>query len=311
MTFQQLTFVVEAARCMSINKAAERLYTHQSNVSNVIRQLEGELGIQIFQRTKKGVLVTEEGREFLNYAEEILDRVGFIEEVYSVRARQRKHYFSVSSMRSYFLSVPTMRLYDHMSDSGPDPVYIRLKRQTYHDVMDDVQCGRSDLGVAFILRSQNRKMEKYCHAKNLECFHLGDTRMHVLVREGHPILSQSDPLKSITDYPYLIIEEQENFGRYYDEFSRSILQLFQKAPKYMISVNDSNTGNDIIAYTDVFYISTTPWQHSDHYRFTSIPLPGDENLLSHYYILRKDQATSPFVPLYIQQLKDLFQHLTE
>lgn len=68
MTFQQLSFVVEVANCESINKAAERLYTSQSNVSNSIKALEEELGIQIFLRTKKGVSVTEEGREFLSYA---------------------------------------------------------------------------------------------------------------------------------------------------------------------------------------------------------------------------------------------------
>ena len=55
MTFQQLSFVVEVANCESINKAAERLYTSESNVSNSIKALEEELGIQIFLRTKKGV----------------------------------------------------------------------------------------------------------------------------------------------------------------------------------------------------------------------------------------------------------------
>ena len=53
MTFQQLSFVVEVANCESINKAAERLYTSQSNVSNSIKALEEELGIQIFLRTKE------------------------------------------------------------------------------------------------------------------------------------------------------------------------------------------------------------------------------------------------------------------
>ena len=42
MTFQQLSFVVEVANCESINKAAERLYTSQSNVSNSIKALEEE-----------------------------------------------------------------------------------------------------------------------------------------------------------------------------------------------------------------------------------------------------------------------------
>ena len=79
MTFQQLSFVVEVANCESINKAAERLYTSQSNVSNSIKALEEELGIQIFLRTKKGVSVTEEGREFLSYANEIIDKKIFVE----------------------------------------------------------------------------------------------------------------------------------------------------------------------------------------------------------------------------------------
>ena len=55
MTFQQLSFVVEVANCESINKAAERLYTSQSNVSNSIKALEEELGIQrAFPSRKRG-----------------------------------------------------------------------------------------------------------------------------------------------------------------------------------------------------------------------------------------------------------------
>ena len=48
MTFQQLSFVVEVAKCESINKAAEKLYTSQSNVSNSIKALEEELGHIIY-----------------------------------------------------------------------------------------------------------------------------------------------------------------------------------------------------------------------------------------------------------------------
>ena len=67
MTFLQLTFAVEVAKNTSINKAAEQLYTSQSNVSNSIKALEDELGIRIFGRTKKGISITETGREFLSY----------------------------------------------------------------------------------------------------------------------------------------------------------------------------------------------------------------------------------------------------
>ena len=108
MTFLQLTFAVEVANSTSINKAAERLYTSQSNVSNSIKALEDELGIKIFDRTKKGISVTEPGREFLSYAREILDKMDFVEDLYK-KSRFRQEYFSVSSMRSYFLSYPITR----------------------------------------------------------------------------------------------------------------------------------------------------------------------------------------------------------
>ena len=146
MTFQQLSFVVEVANCESINKAAERLYTSQSNVSNSIKALEEELGIQIFLRTKKGVSVTEEGREFLSYANEIIDKKIFVEDLYA-KSHFRKQYFSVSSMRSFFLSTPITRLWPQISDGHGGSIYIRLKKQSFYDVLDDVQHCRSDLGI--------------------------------------------------------------------------------------------------------------------------------------------------------------------
>ena len=131
MTFQQLSFVVEVANCESINKAAERLYTSQSNVSNSIKALEEELGIQIFLRTKKGVSVTEEGREFLSYANEIIEpKKIFVEDLYA-KSHFRKQYFSVSSMRSFFLSTPITRLWPQISDGHGGSIYIRLEKTVF------------------------------------------------------------------------------------------------------------------------------------------------------------------------------------
>ena len=50
MTFQQLQYVSEVAHLGSINRAAHKLFVSQSSVSNTIKALETELGIQIFHR---------------------------------------------------------------------------------------------------------------------------------------------------------------------------------------------------------------------------------------------------------------------
>ena len=51
-----------AARCGSLTKAAELLYSNQPNVTRVIRLLENELGCRLFFRTNRGVQLTPEGK---------------------------------------------------------------------------------------------------------------------------------------------------------------------------------------------------------------------------------------------------------
>ncbi|GEM_PF-1655731 len=305
MTFQQLSFAVEVAKCASINKAAERLYTHQSNVSNAIKQLEEELGIQIFKRTKKGVSVTNDGREFLSYAEEIIDKKAFVEDLYAIRNRYRRQYLSVSSMRAYFLSMPIIQLQDYLTREDIDPTYIRLKKRSFSDVLDDVEQGQSDLGIVFLPKSQKRRIQRISSAKSLDYFELGDSHVSVVLREDHPVLL-SDPMKHITKYPYVIAEATENFRKFYDEASRSISQLFQNPPNVVISINESAASQDIVAHTNSFFISCTTWQHSQHYAFSSLSLEGDDNILTHYYVTRKNHEPSPLTELYIRELKKMF-----
>ena len=218
MTFQQLSFVVEVANCESINKAAERLYTSQSNVSNSIKALEEELGIQIFLRTKKGVSVTEEGREFLSYANEIIDKKIFVEDLYA-KSHFRKQYFSVSSMRSFFLSTPITRLWPQISDGHGGSIYIRLKKQSFYDVLDDVQHCRSDLGIVFLMKSHSNRITRLCSVKDLDYHLLGESHISIVTRADHPILQAQEtvPVEDrMADYPYVIAENHENFGRFYD-----------------------------------------------------------------------------------------------
>ena len=310
MTFLQLTFAVEVARNTSINKAAERLYTSQSNVSNSIKALEDELGIRIFDRTKRGVSVTATGREFLSYAQEILDKMDFVEDLYK-KSRLHQEYFSVSSMRSYFLSSPITNLWPHIEHGyNGNRIYIRLKKLSFNDVMDDVQGGQSDLGVVFLTKDHRQRVERLCNVKDLEYHELGESHISLVMQKDHPVLEADDPKSQITDYPYVVSESTESFGRFYDDSSPSIHRLFEEPPQCIISINDSAGSQDIVAQSNSFFISSTTWQHPQHYTFTSLPLnENDSNILTHYYILRKDAKHHPLTYLYIEELKKMFGSL--
>ena len=78
MKLQQLRYAVEVARNdLNITQAAQSLYTSQPGISKQIRQLEDELGIELFARSGKHLTrVTPAGEDILGLAEEVLPGSG-------------------------------------------------------------------------------------------------------------------------------------------------------------------------------------------------------------------------------------------
>ncbi len=69
MTLLQLKYVVTVAVAGTISEAAKQLFMTQPSLTSAIKELEQELGITIFNRTNKGVVLSSEGEEFLGYAD--------------------------------------------------------------------------------------------------------------------------------------------------------------------------------------------------------------------------------------------------
>ena len=65
MTLQQLKYALTIADCNSINEASKQLFISQPSLSETIRELETELGFDIFLRSNRGIVITPEGEEFL------------------------------------------------------------------------------------------------------------------------------------------------------------------------------------------------------------------------------------------------------
>ena len=103
MNLQYLKYATEVAACGSINKAAERLYMDQPNLSRCIRDLESSLGISIFVRSSKGMKATPEGESFLKYAESILKQVDMVETMFRNGFTEKKK-FSISVPRASYIS---------------------------------------------------------------------------------------------------------------------------------------------------------------------------------------------------------------
>ncbi|MBE6591749.1 MAG: LysR family transcriptional regulator [Ruminococcaceae bacterium] len=103
MNILHVKYAVEVARLGSLNKAAESLMIAQPNISRSIKELEADLGIIIFQRSAKGMVLTPDGEEFMDCARDILQRIDNMERSYK-DGYNKKQKFSISVPRACYIS---------------------------------------------------------------------------------------------------------------------------------------------------------------------------------------------------------------
>lgn len=103
MNLLHMKYAVEIAETKSINKAAETLYVGQPTLSRAIKELEENLGISIFERSAKGMMLTPDGEIFVNYAKGIIDQIDDLEGMFRDGSLEKKR-FSISVPRASYIA---------------------------------------------------------------------------------------------------------------------------------------------------------------------------------------------------------------
>lgn len=86
MEIRQLEYFLMVSRVNSFTRAAERLYVSQPAVTNAVRSLEDELGIQLFDRGQKQALLTAEGKIFCAHVEQLMTGISnTLEEIHAIK----------------------------------------------------------------------------------------------------------------------------------------------------------------------------------------------------------------------------------
>lgn len=124
-----MKYAVEVASCGSINKAAESLYMDQSNLSRCIKDLEASLGVNLFERSSRGIKVTPRGEEFLKYAKSILKQVDTVENMFRGNLSENKK-FSVSVPRASYISDAFSSFIGKLPDEDKFEFFIRKRTRS-------------------------------------------------------------------------------------------------------------------------------------------------------------------------------------
>ena len=92
MTLNQLRYVIQIADSSSMNEAAKAMFISQPSLSASVKDLEDEIGIEIFIRSNRGISLTPEGKEFLGYARQVVQQYELIEKRYIDKGEYKKRF---------------------------------------------------------------------------------------------------------------------------------------------------------------------------------------------------------------------------
>ena len=298
MTLQQLAYLVAVAECGSITEASRRLFVSQPSVTASIRDLENEMGVHIFERTNKGVIVSEEGETFLGYARQVLDQADLLEGKYKGTSEQVPH-FSVSCQHYSFAVNAFVDVIREFDAARYD---FTLREEQTHEIIEDVAHMKSELGILYLSEHNREVIERMLAANELVFEGLFCATPHVFVCSDHPLAGRSSvTLGDLEDYPFLSYE-QGSYNSFY--YSEELTSTFERRKN--IRVRDRATLFNLAMGLNGYTVCSGVISHElNGPGIISIPLDVDE-YMEIGIITRKNTTLTRYGQAYIEAIR---QHI--
>jgi DNA-binding transcriptional LysR family regulator len=146
MELRHLRYFVAVAEELSFTRAAARLYTAQPSLSTQIRALEQELGVQLLERDKRHVYLTQAGRHLLDRARNVLSSVQSIKEEMQSAAAGEVGRLSIGFTASSMLTAPLPVAVSRYQSDFPAVALRMIEMPSTHQ-LDAIHLRSLDLGV--------------------------------------------------------------------------------------------------------------------------------------------------------------------
>ena len=294
MTLQQLKYALTIADCGSMNEAAKQLFISQPSLSETMKELETEIGLDIFLRSNRGIVITPEGEEFLGYARQVTEQFGLLQSKYIDKKVKEK--FSVSTQHYTFA---VKAFVETVKQIGMEQYEFAVHETTTISVIENVKNFKSEIGVLYENDFNEKVLNKMFKENGLEFVELFSCDTFVYLWSGHPLAKQDViTMEELDEYPCLSFDQGKNNSLYLAEEMKSTYEY-----RRLIKANDRATLLNLMiglnAYTLCSGIICEDLNGDD---YKAVPLRETENMRIGY-IKRKGAKVSHIGELYIEELK--------
>ena len=293
MTLQQLKHAITIDECGSMNEAAKRLYISQPSLSGAVKDLEDEVGFEIFIRSNRGIVITPAGEEFMSYARQVTDQYSLLQDRFINKTMRQK--FSVSTQHYSFAVKAFVEV---VNEYGMDNFEFAIHETRTEEVIENVKFFKSEIGVLYENDFNKKALEKIFHENSIEFDPLFTCDTFVYIWGGHPLAKKKEiSIKELEEYPCLAFDQ----GRYGSLFLAEE-QLSSYEYKKLIRANDRATMlNLIVGLNGYTLCSGIISEDLNGDAYVAIPLKESEKMTIGY-IKRRGATLSDLGKLYIDHL---------
>lgn len=186
MNFEHMKCIVSISKNKTISAASRELFVSQPYLSSMLSRLEKELGFSMFLRTRKGLVLTEEGKEVLESAEIILQEY---DKIQRISKKRNEHPLKCCGYYSSFL-MKTFLKYRMGMGGFPGDRYLEMGNE---ELIRSVSEGQNDLGIIVYDSNKKEKYIQMVEKKDCICKEFyKDIPIYILCGINHPFAKEDE-----------------------------------------------------------------------------------------------------------------------
>lgn len=280
----------------SFSKAAEVLYTTQSNISKGIQSLEKEVGAELFYRQTKGIVLTSKGKHVYKYACRILEDISALTDV---STKEEETWVHISMNPSSWMAkrfVEFYNLHEH------DNLHWQVMTASVKNIMDRVRDYKDELGFIYVTESQKASFTYALTRHRLEFVPLLKSEAMLYLGRKHDGVPEGlDSLRFVQSYQ--------------DEFARdNFWKLSDMEGKELTDINVAVVTNSdyimegLLRNSSLANISgNSLTQEENKIGKSGIPLKTVNNYVVFGYLKRESEKLSPWAERFVDYIKELLK----
>lgn len=298
MNILHMKYAVEVANAGSLSKAAEKLLIAQPNISRSIKELEAHLGIAIFDRTAKGMILTPQGEEFIGYAKGILKQIDDVEKIYTSNHPKKQH-FSISVPRASYIAEAFIQFSKSLGKGQAEIFYKETNSQrTIRNILN------SDYKLGIIRYSENydRYFKEMLDEKGLVYELITEFKYRIVTSRNSPLAKKENvTYDDLTEFieiahadPYVpslplskVVKEELP-----DNIDRRIY-IFERASQFGLLSENSET---------FMWTSLVPQKYLDRYDLVAVNCEENKKMYKDVLIYRDGYRLSELDKCFITEL---------